>query len=138
MTRQTSNARPGYFWPLIALALGVVVGLVIGWGIWPVSYKNTLPQDLRPAERNAFLGLVAESYAATGDLQAAQERLASWPRTDLAADLADLQESLVTTNAKLAGDVQVLGSALNLGAALPQSPAVPSHPRQDRARSARF
>ena len=51
MTRQTSNARPWYFWPLIALALGIVVGLVIGWGIWPVSYKNTLPQDLRPAER---------------------------------------------------------------------------------------
>jgi hypothetical protein len=126
MTHQTSNARPWYFWPLIALAVGIVVGLVIGWGIWPVSYKNTLPQDLRPAERNVYLVLVAESYAATGDLQTAQDRLASWPRTELAKNLADLQESLVATNAKLAGDVQALGSALNLGVAAPRPATAPA------------
>ncbi len=130
MAHQSDNARPRYFWPLIALVLGLVAGLVIGWGIWPVQWKNSLPQDLRPAERNAYLSLVAESYAANGDLQLAGDRLVSWPRAELATALADLQEGLVNTNAKLAGDVQALTLAMNLGAALPQPSGVSGQPPQ--------
>jgi len=133
MTRQSSNVRPWYFGPLVGLVLGVVIGLVIGWGIWPVSYKNTLPQDLRPAERQYYLTMVAESYAASGDLQTARDRLASWPQADLAKSLADLQENLINTNAKLAGDVQVLAQALNLTLATPEAPVTPPQPAQSTA-----
>jgi hypothetical protein len=105
-----------------------VAGLVIGWGIWPVQWKNSLPQDLRPAERNAYLSMVAESYAVNGDLQLAEERLVSWPRAELATAMADLQEALINTNAKLAGDVQALALAMNLGSALPQPAGVSGQP----------
>jgi hypothetical protein len=60
------RSRPMWFWPLVAFLVGLLIGwLVIGWALWPVTWKNTLPQDLRPAERDAYLGsgtsgLVAE------------------------------------------------------------------------------
>lgn len=138
MARQSGNARPGYFWPLIAFFLGLVAGLVIGWGIWPVQWKNSLPQDLRPAERNAYLSMVAESYAANGDLQLAEERLVSWPRAELATAMAELQEGLISTNAKLAGDVQALTLAMNLGGALPQPSGVSGQPAQSFLSSSQF
>lgn len=118
MNREPARARPAFFWPLLAFIVGLLIGwLGIGWGVWPVSYKNALPMDLRPAERNAYLAMVAESYATTGDLDAARERLATWSTgEDLAETLVGLQTSLEMTNAKAAGDVQLLGTALGLGA----------------------
>lgn len=137
MARQSVKIRPRYLWLLIAFALGLFAGLIIGWGIWPVQWKNSLPQDLRPAERNAYLSMVAESYAASGDLQLAEERLASWPRADLAKTLAELQDGLIDTNAKLAGDLQSLVFAMNLSAPLQPAPnAAGQTPQQPGASNA--
>ena len=127
MTRETSNTRPWYFAALIGFAAGLAIGLIIAWGIWPVSYKNALPQDLRPAERDHYLSMVALSLAASGDAQAAQERLQSWPTEDLAPALANLQERLLAIDPAGAAAVQQLASALNLSAAVsrPGSGAAP-------------
>ncbi len=133
MVEQSSNTRPAYFWPLLALIAGIVVGLIIGWGIWPVSYKNTLPQDLRSAERDQYLAMVAESYAANNNLPLAQERTQTWSREDLAKALANLQARLESTDARQAANVEALGAGLNLRSAVtqPTSGAAP-------AKSARF
>ena len=122
MARETNNARP-WLAALLGLAAGLIIGLIIAWGVWPVSYKNTLPQDLRPAERDQYLALVATSLAATGDAQAASERLQTWPTEDLAAALANLQERLAATDPATAAAVEQLASALNLGAASPTASA---------------
>jgi hypothetical protein len=114
------RSRPIWFWPLVAFLVGLLVGwLVIGWGLWPVTWKNTLPRDLRPTERDAYLVMVAESLETTGDTAIAQERLASWPPDALAADLARLQGRFSGSDAAQAGRVQALASALsaNQGAA---------------------
>ena len=97
MARETNNARP-WLAALLGLVAGLGIGLIIAWGVWPVSYKNTLPQDLRPAERDQYLAMVATSLAATGDTQTANERLQTWPTEDLATDLANLQERLLATD----------------------------------------
>ena len=116
MARETNNARP-WLAALLGLVAGLIIGLIIAWGVWPVSYKNTLPQDLRSAERDQYLAMVATSLAATGDAQAANERLQTWPTEDLAAALANLQERLLATDPATAAAVEQLASALNLGAA---------------------
>ncbi len=127
MNREPTNTRPVFLWPLIAFAAGLLIGwLGIGWGVWPVSYKNALPMDLRPTERNAYLSMVAESYAGSGDLDTARERLATWSADELATTLGSLQDDLSTTNAKAAGDVQLLGTALGLGALSAEAPAAVS------------
>jgi hypothetical protein len=119
------RSRPMWFWPLVAFLVGLLIGwLVIGWALWPVTWKNTLPQDLRPAERDAYLEMVAESLAASGDIALAQERLASWPNDELVADLGLLQQRLAGEDPLQAEQVQALASALGL----PLSAAIPGQP----------
>ncbi len=114
MNRDSSEARPQYFWPLVALLGGILIGLIIGWGIWPVKWTNAYPQDLRAAERNEYLAMVAESYAANRNLDLAEQRLSGWTNEELVELLADVQASALNTDAKRATDVQLLSSALNL------------------------
>ncbi len=83
MNRDRTSTRPWYFWPLSALLVGILIGLIIGWGIWPVKWTNAYPQDLRAAERNEYLAMVAESYAANPNVELAQARLATWSAADL-------------------------------------------------------
>lgn len=127
MNRDSVEGRPWYFWPVVALLAGILIGLIIGWWIWPVSWTNTYPSDLRAAERNEYLAMVAESYAVNGDLALAQKRLASWSREDLAKHLTDAQEQALNTNARRAEELQRLTAALNLGGVVsaPQQPAAP-------------
>jgi hypothetical protein len=115
MASRNVRSRAVWFWPLVAFLVGLLVGwLVIGWALWPVTWKNTLPQDLRPAERDAYLAMVAESLAASGDTTMAQERLASWPSDLLAVDLGRLQGRFAREDAVQAEQVQTLASALGL------------------------
>ncbi|MCX7706749.1 MAG: hypothetical protein N2204_01905, partial [Anaerolineae bacterium] len=123
MNRESVEGRPWYFWPVIALLAGLLIGLLIGWWIWPVKWTNTYPSDLRAAERNEYLAMVAESYAANSDLELAKKRLASWPQEKLAEDLVNAQEQALSTNARRAQDLDKLISALNLGGVpAPQQP----------------
>jgi len=55
--------------------LGLAVGLLVGWVIWPTSYYNATPNMLRQDFRDDYLAWVARQYAANGDLAQAQERL---------------------------------------------------------------
>ena len=94
------NGRPWYFWPLIAFVVGLLIGwLVIGWGLWPVTWTNALIQDLRPDLRNQYISMVADSYAQTGNLDQARGRLAGWSDEELARVIADAQEGLVARDA---------------------------------------
>ncbi|PKO22153.1 MAG: hypothetical protein CVU38_10840 [Chloroflexi bacterium HGW-Chloroflexi-1] len=117
MVRNINNGRSEWLLPLIAFLVGVLVGWwVIGWGVWPVKYTNSLPPDLRAAERDHYLIMTAESYAATGDVMLARERLATWPADQLATDLQTLRDRLMTENALQASQVQLLTGVLGLSA----------------------
>ncbi len=126
MNRNTTEGRPSYFWPVMALLAGVLIGLIIGWWIWPVQWTNTYPVDLRAEERDEYLAMVAESYAANRDLNLAQKRLASWPQEELAKVLTYAQERFLETDARRAEQLQLLITALNLTAGpAPAQPAAP-------------
>ncbi len=114
MNRESARGRPWYFWPVIALLAGILIGLIIGWWIWPVKWTNTYPSDLRANERNEYLAMVAESYAANNDLALAKKRLESWSREDLADHLQNAQEQALSTDARRAQALEKLISALNL------------------------
>ena len=107
------NGRPWYFWPLIAFVVGLLIGwLVIGWGLWPVTWTNALVQDLRPDLRNQYIAMVAESYAQTGNLDQARGRLSGWSDDELALVIADAQEVLVARDVAAARNVQSLAAAV--------------------------
>ena len=104
---------------LVCLAVGVVLGLLVGWGIWPVSYTNTVPAQLRQGERNDYVLMVAAAYQVEGDLREAERRL-SLLDPDRPAQLAvDLAEQLMEGGGR-PGDIAMLVRLADaLGAATP-------------------
>lgn len=60
---------------LLSLLLGLALGLLYGWVIDPVRYVDTSPQFLRLDYRTDYVLMVAETYAAGRDLQAATRAL---------------------------------------------------------------
>ncbi len=132
MASYTGNARPRWLLPLICLLAGLLIGWwIIGWWLWPVSYTNALPPDLRAAERDQYLIMVADSYGANGNQQLAKDRLAAWQPKQLADDLTRLQTRLTTENARLAGQVQQLAGIM--GVAKTATPAPTRQPAQPTA-----
>jgi hypothetical protein len=60
---------------LLALAAGVGLGLLYGWVINPVQFVDTSPDSLRPDYKTDYVLMVAEAYAANGDLAWAARQL---------------------------------------------------------------
>jgi hypothetical protein len=55
--------------------LGLIVGwFVIGWGLWPVTYYDAAPVNLRSDLKVDYLRMAIDSYAKTGDVATAQRR----------------------------------------------------------------
>jgi hypothetical protein len=57
--------------PVMAAALGFVVGLfiglvVLGWGVWPVHWTNADPSSLRPDLQEDYLRMTIDSYVRNG------------------------------------------------------------------------
>jgi len=61
---------------LIALAIGVALGLVYGWVISPVQYTDAPPNILREDYRVDYVLMTAEIYQSEQDVESAARRLA--------------------------------------------------------------
>ena len=79
---------------MVGLAIGIGLGLLIGWRLWPVSYTNTAPHQLRQDYHDDYVLMVAAAYEIEDNLDAAVERLTlldpempSWPVVNLAERL---------------------------------------------------
>jgi len=69
---------------VIGLALGVGLGLFIGWYAWPVTYSGAPASALAPGWKNEAIWMAAQAFAYDGDLEAASGRLAPvFGRVDL-------------------------------------------------------
>jgi hypothetical protein len=77
---------------LVGLALGVGLGVLIGWGLWPVEYYDTDPVDLKAEHKEEYIVLVSATYALNGDLDQASERLAKLEEDDIAQVVSDLAQ----------------------------------------------
>ena len=62
--------------PLLALFIGIALGLVYGWVISPVQYVDTTPDTLRADYRADYVLMVAEAYQTEQDPALAVRRLA--------------------------------------------------------------
>jgi hypothetical protein len=132
MSSNVQKSRPTWVLPVIGFLIGLLIGWwVIGWGIWPVQWTNALPPDLRAGERDEYLTMVAESYAASGNADMARSRLATWSPQALSQDLANLQTRLASNPqqvAKVLALAQLVGagSATAPGAQAPGKAAPPA------------
>ncbi len=104
---------------LVGLALGIALGLLVGWVLWPVQYTNTAPAQLRQDYRNDYILMVAAAYRVEGNTDAALDRLARLDPEQPTRPLVELTETLIAQNGR-PGDISMLVQlAEALGAATP-------------------
>jgi hypothetical protein len=62
-------------WLIVALVLGLVIGLVLAWQVFPTRWVDTDPSDLRAEHQADYVAMVADSWTVSGDADLARERL---------------------------------------------------------------
>ncbi len=60
----------------LGLVIGVGVGFLLGYYVWPVRYIDVAPMDLHPDWRAEYVQMVALAYTRDQDLTLARARLA--------------------------------------------------------------
>lgn len=73
---------------VLGLVVGLGLGLLLSWVVWPVGFVHTSIADLSPEQKDDYMLLVASAYASDGDLVKAQDRLAQ-------LDVPNVNQSLV-------------------------------------------
>ncbi len=76
--RRASSRSKRFFWFIIAILVGAVLGMLYGWLVNPVRYVDTAPDMLRADYKADYVLMVAEVYAQDGDLAMALFRLSHW------------------------------------------------------------
>lgn len=60
---------------VVGFALGIGIGLLITWVVWPVEYYDTDPFDLRDEHKDDYVVMIGAAYCQDGDLELATHRL---------------------------------------------------------------
>jgi hypothetical protein len=99
---EAEGRTPRKGWIAGAFLLGLAIGLVLAWRVWPTQWEDTDPSDLRAEHQRAYVVMVADSYSVTGDANEARERLHQlvdedndWASVDtlIAATADDLEQT---------------------------------------------
>ncbi len=70
-------------WIALGLLIGAVLGLVIGWVVWPIEYVEADPTVLEDSYFDDYVLMIASAYSLDEDLNIAQRRLSSLGLEDL-------------------------------------------------------
>lgn len=85
-------------WTGLGLAIGLSLGLYLGWVAWPTEFVDADPSILRDDYKRDYTLMIAHAYVQDGDLAAAQRRLYS-----LGGEAPDRWLLTMTVDAILAG-----------------------------------
>jgi hypothetical protein len=115
---------------LTGLVLGLIIGLVFSLLISPLQYEHTDPSTLKDNDKETYRLMIAQVFAATGDLERARFRLALLGDEDAAFALgAQAQRALANGQSEDARALALMASALQFGGSTPTSaPDVTSTP----------
>ena len=114
---------------LLALLIGIGVGLVYSWMISPLQVVDAAPIALRADFKDQYRSAIAAAFAATGDLTRAQARLSLLQDNDPIEALNAQAQRMLATGQSIVGADQVaaLASALDQnGSNLPAATKAPT------------
>ncbi|MBN1316319.1 MAG: hypothetical protein JXA42_12650 [Anaerolineales bacterium] len=78
------NERPLESGLVLGLVVGILIGwLAIGWGIWPLEWKDANAALLRDDFKQDYVKMTASLYSYTLDKDAAIERMREWPDAEI-------------------------------------------------------
>ncbi|MEL7233839.1 MAG: hypothetical protein AAFV33_23050 [Chloroflexota bacterium] len=89
------------------LVLGVVAGLVYGWGIAPIEYTNGPVTALRQDYIEDYTVMVAEGYLSDGSVDGAFERLRLLQLDNIPLHVQTTTESYISSSRNIT-DIQAL------------------------------
>ena len=72
--RRKINAKP-ILTILGGLALGLLIGAVVGWGLWPIQYYHAAPSDLHPNFQTDYARMVVDSFTVNENSSLATTRM---------------------------------------------------------------
>ena len=113
----------------IGAAVGLIVGLLLGWfvlGWWiaPVQWVDAEPGDLHPDWQNHYVAMVADSYLVTGDAQIARDRLKGFGEETLERVFGDVEATFERQGAaRQAQAVRQLADQMGISIVPPGTPA---------------
>ncbi len=77
---------------LVVFVVGLLIGwLLIGWGLWPVTWVDATPDALSQTFRDHYLRAVADSFSQDNDTTKVQQALGGWGGADAACESAARQ-----------------------------------------------
>jgi len=81
---------------LVGFVVGLVVGLIIGlpllgWWVFPVEWYDADPFDLRQQHKEAYIDMLADSYALNTNVALARQRVEGWDPEELGQIIGQLQ-----------------------------------------------
>ncbi len=95
-----------------AFILGLIIGLVVlGWGLFPVTYVNASPQNLRAEFQQDYLRAAIDSYSKTHDATVAKQRFSFLGDAGPAALAAVVKSPGSQTPADIAAFAQAAGAS---------------------------
>jgi uncharacterized membrane protein YccC len=116
-------------WAFIGTALGLALGALVGWWLWPVTYTNTSPATLRRDHLDEYVLMVAAAYEVEQDLEEARSRLQLVNASNPAAPVVDLAQRLVESSGREQDILELARLARDLGATDPSlTPYLDSRP----------
>lgn len=117
---------------VVAFLVGIGVGLLLGWQVWPVKWYDMDPSDLRLQHQRTYVEMTADSLAVTGDTEAAKRRLYELTDEDTSWQwVANLIEQVAMERDKAgngAGSLRLRRMALSAGLPIP-TPTAPEPPK---------
>lgn len=112
------NEERGSLYLFTGLLIGLVLGVLWGWYIAPVTYTDTEPASLNGSAKDEYRLLIALSYLYTNDSARSQARLALLADNDPATALAALAQR-ANANGRPPTEVQALGQLALIAAGPP-------------------
>jgi hypothetical protein len=105
------------------VVVGLAVGLLIGWVLWPLELKNAAPSYLHARYRDDYVAWVAQQYEAQGGVEWAREKLGVeyWDKGELGETLERVAQA---RGGETGAQLRALKAALESQAA-PAQPAAP-------------
>ena len=82
MTERISNPWLGNLvrtvvWIGLGILVGISVGLLVGWVLWPLEYTEADPSIMEESYQRDYTIMIASAYAVDNDLALARDRLRS-------------------------------------------------------------
>jgi hypothetical protein len=81
---------------LVGVLIGLSFGVFLGWGPFPVEYKNSSLEALAPRDQEEYTVMVAEGYQYDPDINVALARLQPLGKENTINYLRDLTERYIS------------------------------------------